>query len=319
MGWGRKSLFAIAVTITLPTQAPSIPSPPSDSLTAMLARTSPNFYGPNCFNTVLLATGVLPFDDVRYVDSDEFEFLLRLDFDLVKGEPRRGDVVLYSASDKRNHAAVYLGEGRVFHKKDWYSAYVYREVGIDEVFSYEPGDDHPRRPEDPIPTWSREEIVDREFYRPKGSLFSYVVPFELRPAEQVLSYVHAAVLEYGPRWKVGDILGIVTEDLMSSIWSRMSEVPALAVLAKSLHNQVYKSIVAEHFASIFADRERIERKIYFKDNEFLRTLIQLVSQMEGVDADLDGVIACLEADRTKRRLSLPEAVREAAGVPGTYH
>jgi hypothetical protein len=104
---------------------------------------------------------------------------------------------------------------------------------------------------------------------------------------------------------------------MSSIWSRLSEASAsgpagtaLSVLAKSLSFQLQQSIVAEHFRSPYAQAnpEPIERRIYFQDNEFLRELIRLVGQMEGVDADLDGVIARLEADRPTRRLNLLEAV-----------
>jgi hypothetical protein len=283
----------------------------------MLKRPSPGFDGPDCFNTALLATGVLPFEDVRYVDSEEFEFLLSRYFDPVKGKPQIGDLVLYGASDSRDHAAVYIGDGRVFHKKDWHGAYEYRVVGIDRVSAHDPGDDRPRRPEDKIPSWDQAAVRDRAYFRRKPSPAPLEIPPELVPTEQVLSYVHGAVLESGPRWKVGETLGIVTENLMGSIWSRLSEESAsgpaetaLTVLAKSLVFQLEQSIDAEHFRSIYAQAnpEPIRREIYFKDNEFLRKLIRLVGEMEGVEPDVDGVIARLEADRPTRRMSLLEAV-----------
>ncbi|MFH1017075.1 MAG: NlpC/P60 family protein [Pseudomonadota bacterium] len=277
---------------------------------------SPGFDGPNCFNTVLLATGVLPLEDVRNVDSEEFELLLRRAFDPVKkGEQRRGDLVLYDASNRRDHAAVYLGDGLVFHKRDWNHAYDYRVVGIDKIFAHEPGDDRPRRPEEPVPSWDGDmtPVRDRAFFRRKALILPLEIPSDLRPTEQVLAYVRAAVLKYGPRWKVGVTLGIVTENLMSAIWSRTLETsPALASLAKSLVFQVKSSIAAEHFTSPYAKEDLIAPGIYFSDNEFLRELICLVGEMEGVDPDLDSVIALLEADRRSRRLNLLEAVCQAA-------
>lgn len=96
------------------------------------------------------------------------------------------------------------------------------------------------------------------------------------------------------------------------VWGILVAIVAtLAFLAKSLKYQVSQSIAAEHFKSVFTNVEKIERKIYFTDNDYLRTLIQLVGAMEGVDLSppkLDDIIAQLEADRPTRGLDLFGAV-----------
>ncbi len=285
-----------------------------ESLSAMLRRSSPDFDGPNCFNTALLATGVLPIDDVRYVDWEEFEFYLQHAFHLVNGKPERGDLVVYAASSERDHAAVYLGDGQVLHKKDFNSSYEYRVVGIEEVFDHEPGDDRPRRPEDPAPIFSDEEAVqDRAFYRRDSFIELPEVPFDLRTAKNLLDFVLIAVLEHAPSWDVGENLGIVSENLTGVMTRRYSDTPQITVLAKSLTYQIYQSIIAEHFRSVYAQSrpEPIERRIYFSPNHYLRDLILLVGEVEGFalsEAEIDEVIKKLEDDRPSRRLDLFEAV-----------
>lgn len=89
-----------------------------------------DFHGPNCYNTALIASGVMKNDQIRYVSPEEFEAILKTHFSLVN-QGQSGDVVVMDARASRGHAALYLGDNLIFHKKSYGTQYHYRITSLE--------------------------------------------------------------------------------------------------------------------------------------------------------------------------------------------
>jgi hypothetical protein len=102
-----------------------------------------DFHGPNCYNTALIASGVYSPNQVRYVSPEEFEAVLKKAFTLTTNE-KAGDILVFDAKSSRGHAALYLGDNLIFHKKSYATHYFYRiapmtEAGLVEKNEWVPG------------------------------------------------------------------------------------------------------------------------------------------------------------------------------------
>ena len=73
-------------------------------------------HGPNCYNTALIANGYFSKLQKRYVSPEEFEEILKSNFVKVT-TPVYQDIIVFDAKSSRGHAAFYLGDELIFHKK----------------------------------------------------------------------------------------------------------------------------------------------------------------------------------------------------------
>lgn len=108
------------------------PHPRLNGVISKLFNRPGEFHGPNCYNTSLIASGLWSNSKKRYVSPEEFESILKNNFKEVSN-PNYGDVIVYDAKMSRGHAAFFLGDNLVFHKKSFGTHYHYRIVESDKV------------------------------------------------------------------------------------------------------------------------------------------------------------------------------------------
>ena len=114
----------------------------SDFIVSMFNRPG-DFHGPNCYNTALIASGLFPSEKKRYVSPEEFEAILKNNF-IKTPRPQFKDVLVMDAQSSRGHAAFYLGDDLIFHKKSYGTHYHYRiteikDAGVVEENEWAPG------------------------------------------------------------------------------------------------------------------------------------------------------------------------------------
>ena len=208
-----------------------------------------NFSGPNCYNTSLLASGGLPADDIRYISLEEFDQILSLRYEEVSAdEAKFGDIVVYDAKMSREHVALYLGQGMIFHKKGVMKGYGYRITGIDTAYDYEPGE----WSESPVKMFllpADTEVIKapRAFYRLKSGDAPDILG---HPVARFIEQVRTDLLESAPNWRVHKDFGIISEGTLSQAKKFVESHPIgdlnlqrLSVArVTSLRDQIYLSI-----------------------------------------------------------------------------
>jgi len=262
---------------------------PGDFISTHLGRQE-NFSGPNCFNTVLRATGVFPESELRYVHTSEFESILKHQFTPITGKPESGDLVLYHPEFERDHVAIWVGNGKVFHKKDVGSTYSYRIVGENRVFAADPGDvidpmgdpGGAHRPSETGP-------LKKAFYRRKKDKPLPKSPDpEWHAITEWIDSFSNDVIRISSERKIGERWGYVTEELISDLvrhWAprtKGNDLGARLALEKleSLNQQVFKNIEDAYFSSRYSSgrSEKIITEICWQDTADFRALISGLTQ-----------------------------------------
>ena len=123
-------------------------------------------HGPNCYNTALIASGLMSVNQKRYVSPEEFEEVLRNNFTQVSNAHYK-DLIVFDAKSSRGHAAFYLGDNLVFHKKSYATHYFYRIVETEKVGMVEENEWRPGPVDDSSlqMDWPRLGSLPREYYR----------------------------------------------------------------------------------------------------------------------------------------------------------
>lgn len=251
-----------------------------------------DFGGPNCFNTALAATDGIDRQETRHVSLNEFKARMGLLYHEVSSEnPVPGDVLLYNSSD---HAAVYLGGDRVFHKKDLHKEYYFRMPNRLEVFHADPGE------------WVPGPNYCGPYSKPGDTKISRIQGFRrgatplrawndavmTRPEYPVISLMKTTAMKTAPAWSLGKVMGywseILSEELATKLGESMKTDAAGRLLyteLESVRDQIFISIEDNYFSSPYANGDKIAKEIWFFDNEYARSLITALRRLYGLETD----------------------------------
>lgn len=207
------------------------------------------FHGPNCYNTSLIASGLWSNSKKRYVSPEEFESLLKNNFREVS-IPNYGDVIVYDAKMSRGHAAYYLGDNLVFHKKSFGTHYHYRitesdKVGVVEENEWTPG---PMDDSSMQMNWPELGKLSKNYYR----LTSRYLP-KIEPRFDLLLTNMERALEADLKvWAMGKRWGMIGEYFMDALlsYARSQRVNKYTEgLIISMKDQLYIMIEEMYFKS----------------------------------------------------------------------
>ncbi len=251
-----------------------------------------DFGGPNCFNTALAATDGIDRQEARHVSLNEFKARLGLLYtEISTATPEPGDVLLYNSSD---HAAVYLGGDRVFHKKDLHKEYYFRMPSRLEVFHADPGEWVPgpnycgpySKPGD---TKINRVQVFRRVATPLQAWNDAVMT---RPEYPFISLMKTTAMKTAPAWSLGKVMGywseILSEELATKLSESMKNDAAGRLLyteLESARDQIFISIEDGYFSSPYANGDKITKEIWFFDNEYARSLISALRRLFDLETD----------------------------------
>lgn len=187
-----------------------------------------DFHGPNCYNTALITAGVMKLNQVRYVSPEEFEALLKLNF-APKSSASAGDVIVFDAQSSRGHAAYYLGDNLVFHKKSYGTYYHYRIAPIENVGVVEKKEWTPNPFEGSIAQFNWPELgkLPKAFYKASKKSISYDPRFA-----RVLTTLEPILLNDFGQWAVAKRWGLVGKGLIEDYLKLI--VPQADALTKGM-------------------------------------------------------------------------------------
>lgn len=245
-----------------------------------------NFSGPNCYNASLIASGILPRDELRYVSREELVEWLNLSFEEVSN-PQSGDVVLFDPKGTMGHTAYYLFDDLIFQKKGMLKDYGYRIVKLENAVSPEVGEWTPG-PLSGVSSTLDAQLMDSpvSYFRRIGML-----EFDLsalsgreRAAIAILQHIKSGILRYGANWKIGKEMGLLTEHVVDDLINELSFLKqSSSAYAKlqyslliSLRDQVFQSIEESEFSSPYASSDRINPLICYHKNDFTIDLIKRI-------------------------------------------
>lgn len=263
------------------------------------------FHGPNCYNTALISSGIMSKKSVRYVSPEEFEAILKANFVRVSS-PEYRDIVVFDANGSRGHAAFYLGDNLIFHKKSHGIKYHYRittieKAGVVEENEWIPG------PFDDLSDqmkWPELGSLPRAHYR----IQSKTLPTLDKRLDRIVSRIEAKLVVDLKTWAIGKKWGMVGEyllqDLVKYAESLNTDNYTRGILI-SLNDQIFTMIEEVYFKSSRRSPESVMKEICLPaEKEQLFGLIkELGKLLMKNDESIQGVLEQLEAqDRSTCRL-----------------
>ncbi|MBF0443324.1 MAG: hypothetical protein HQK54_15560 [Oligoflexales bacterium] len=286
-------------------------------------RLSSSYSGPNCYNAALIASSLQKVDERTYVDLKEFELYLERYFDEVK-KPQFGDLVLYDTEHSKDHAAFYLFNDLVFHKKGFKKVYRYRIVKSDDVLKKEPFELRPSTFDDYVddPEFGKKA---KKYYRRKnpGDLpkVDELKGPELKAAG-VIQVMEKAAAEYGASWELPTNMGIISESLVERFKQEFSflkdgtdnfEANLHYEKLNSLSSQIFQAIEEAFYSSPYADGRKVNRDYCYKENQYIRDLISAVflyvRDRPPMEREIAGILDKMRAeDREKCNFDLMKMV-----------
>lgn len=253
-----------------------------------------DFGGPNCFNTALAATDGIERQETRHVSLNEFKARMGLLYTEIPTEtPAPGDVLLYNSSD---HAAVYLGGERVFHKKDLHKEYYFRMPKRLEVFHADPGEWVPGPNYCGPYSKPGDTKISRvqTFRRGSTPLQAWNAAVTTRPEYPVISLMKTTAMKTAPAWSLGKVMGYWSEVLSDEMAAKLSDSMKtdaagrlLYTELESVRDQIFISIEDNYFSSPYANGDKITKEIWFFDNEYARSLITALRELFGLQTDAE--------------------------------
>lgn len=207
-----------------------------------------SFHGPNCYNTSLIATGAFPQTNLRYVSPEEFEAILKASFVSVP-EAAYKDILVFDAKSSRGHAAFYLGDGLIFHKKSYGTQYFYRitdfeKVGVVEENEWVPG---PTQDSSLQMKWPELGKLPMAAYRRKS-----VLPRLDTRLAKLLTKIEQAVVADAKNWGMGKKWGMSGEYFLQDLQNFARTIKTdkyTEGMIISLKDQVYIMIEEVYFRS----------------------------------------------------------------------
>lgn len=252
----------------------------------------PDFGGPNCFNTALAVTGGIDHNETRHVSLNEFKARLAILYTEIQTEtPLAGDVLLYNSSD---HAAVYLGGDRVFHKKDLHKEYYFRMPRKLEVFQADPGEWVPGLNYcGPYSKPGDTKVRKLQVFRRNSTPFSaWDISTGSRAEFNLVNLLKSSTMKNAPAWSLGKVMGYWSEVLADELVSKLAATmqtdesgKQLLTELESVRDQIFIAIEDSYFSSPYAKPDKIIREIWFYDNEYARTMIRKIRDYYGLISD----------------------------------
>lgn len=171
------------------------------------------YHGPNCYNAALIASGAYSAERLRYISQEEFEAVLKRNYQ-VSNEPQFGDIIVFDALASRDHAAFYLGDGLLFHKKSFVTSHLYRIISLEQVGILEKGEWQPNLGDDSAPqmNWPKLGALPKSFYR----LYANDLHLDPRFEKIILQIEKALVRDLG-KWEIGKRWGMLGEYLLQDL------------------------------------------------------------------------------------------------------
>lgn len=206
-----------------------------------------DFHGPNCYNTALITSGLYSQDRLRYVSPEEFEAVLKSNFNKVSSAQYQ-DLVVFDANHSRGHAAFYLGDELIFHKKSHATHYFYRithlsQAGVVEENEWFPGpvDDSSEQM-----NWPELGRLPLSYYRLKSKTSP---KFDPRLAALVTK-IESLLLNDLRVWAIGKHWGLSGEYLLEALLKHARDLQTDSYtegVIISLKDQLYTMIEEVYF------------------------------------------------------------------------
>lgn len=240
-------------------------------------------HGPNCYNTALIASGLMSSGQKRYVSPEEFEAILKNNFTRVSTLAHQ-DVIVFDAKSSRGHAAFYLGDNLVFHKKSYATHYHYRiteieKVGVVEENEWEPGpaDDSSLQMD-----WPKLGNLEKEYYRlnSKRAISRNV------KISSLLTNIENALQADLNQWAIGRKWGMTGEYLLEDLlaYARSEKMDNYTIgLITSLKDQIYIMLEEVHFKRARSSSKVLEEICIPEQKEQLFALIREFGRVLGKD------------------------------------
>lgn len=271
-----------------------------------------NFSGPNCYATALMASGLLREDELLYVGLDELQLYFEHYFTEVD-QPRFGDVVLYDVKGAKDHAAFYLLDDLVFHKKGYRKGYAFRIAPLTRVFAAEPFEWKPSPVDD-------EQAKDdpgfgekpKKFYRLRDPAAASAPQGKEAAAIAVINHIAEQMKVATSRWSVPRDMGTMIEGAITALLKEFRFLAASpsfeARLAyerlHSLESQAFQVIDETLYTSDRADPDKINEQNCLVENEFLNALFKkFYFYRHQTEADAAQITKMLEETRAMDRKS----------------
>ena len=231
-------------------------------------------HGPNCYNTALITSGVMGVNQKRYVSPEEFEEVLRHNFTRVSHADYK-DIIVFDAKSSRGHAAFYLGDNLVFHKKSYATHYHYRITEIEKVGMVEENEWRPGPVDDSSlqMDWPQLGSLPLEYYRlvskrriPKNSKIA-----------SLLTKIETLLEADLNNWAIARKWGMTGEYLLEDIlqFARSEKMDKYTIgLLLSLKDQVYIMLEEVNFKRARSVSRVLEEICIPEQNEQLFDLIR---------------------------------------------
>lgn len=232
----------------LGSKAPLTPHPRFNGFIQAMFNRPGTFHGPNCYNTSLIATGAFAQTNLRYVSPEEFEAILKASFVRVP-EVAYKDILVFDAKSSRGHAAFYLGDGLIFHKKSYGTQYHYRitdfeKAGVVEENEWVPG---PTQDSSLQMNWPELGKLPMEGYRRRS-----VLPRLDPRLSSLVTRLEQAVVADAKNWGMGKKWGMTGEYFLQDLQTYAQSIKTdkyTEGLIISLKDQVYIMIEEVYFRS----------------------------------------------------------------------
>ncbi len=263
-----------------------------------------DFHGPNCYNTALIASGLFSQDKKRYVSPEEFEAILKTNFDKVES-PRYKDILVMDAKRSRGHASFYLGDNLIFHKKSFGTHYHYRitdiqDAGVVEENEWTPG---PMDDSSAQMSWPELGKLPLEAYRLKSLKMPPFAPQYAAFVTKIETLLLADLKTWGIGRKWGMTGEYLLEDLLVYLRQKQTDKYTESVV-NSLKDQIFIFIEEVYFKRSRSSSSVLEEICVPENKEQLFGLITDLGKILGKKNDqIEVVLKKLEGqDKTRCNL-----------------
>ena len=262
-----------------------------------------DFHGPNCYNTSLIATGAFAPTSKRYVSPEEFEAILKASFVRVP-EIAYKDILVFDAKSSRGHAAFYLGDGLIFHKKSYGTQYHYRitefsKAGVVEENEWVPG---PTQDSSLQMKWPELGTLPMEAYRRQKTL-----PRLDPRLSSLIQKMEQAVMLDSKSWAIGRKWGMTGEYFLQDFlnYARSIKIDKYTEgMIISLKDQIYIMLEEVHFNSTRSSSSVLKEICVPEQSEQLFGFIKDLGKMLKKDpAIVQGLITSIN-EQDKSRCSI---------------
>lgn len=204
-----------------------------------------NFHGPNCYNTSLIASGVMSEKQIRYVSPEEFKEIIKINF---KKETNLTpmSLIVFDSKSSWGHSGFYLGDNLVFHKKSYATYYHYRITTLDNVGIVEENEWTPNPFNGSMNQFKWPELgsLPMEFYSPVKKKIQY------KTHEKLIKKLEAMVIDDSGKWAIMKKWGIVGGNLLATLVNALPDQdPLTKGTLISFRDQIRVYFDEVHFAS----------------------------------------------------------------------